>query len=302
MFRDRFDENAGILTLTTHAPQFIITLPEEAIANPNLGDHTIATLFDNKKWAWSHGFDDNVNLLPAIQAFQKYGYTATLYLIANIVDDTRQEDWIVDAPLAHDLMTQGWSMGNHTLDHACFAGGDAQTVLDGQTRLNEIIANSPLPYYQIISFAAPCFDADYNPTFFQIRDSGQTSLQFIESGDNHLHVIDPTQNDPISLGERTLYPFTPQSIIGRDTRIETDGEAVLAEFDWIANNVSDGQHIWYNTLAHGEHEATIEELLAYIDKTYGFNGTNDVWIAPSDRIYSYLIVRNSVEVTLEIEE
>ena len=124
--------------------------------NATIGTPSISPLYNNHAWAWSHGFDDNVGLHAQAALLEAAEIPATLFMISNIVEDTRQENWIFDVPDIHRLMRKGWSLGNHSSDHDCDQQADFPTkIRDGYTRLSQIIAASPLPDFNIISFTAP---------------------------------------------------------------------------------------------------------------------------------------------------
>jgi hypothetical protein len=203
--------DAGTLTFTTDADQVQLVL--EGVTDPNragtnsVGEISKATLRDDKKWAWSIGLDDNVSLKPTIDLLRRRGWAGTLFMIGNIIDETRQEDWIVDAPDLNELLAEGWSVGNHTWEHECNGGFDyRQSILDGYNRLQEVVQNSPRPNYKIISFAAPCFDADYQPQILAMRDNGETAVQFNESGNKYLLIVDAVDaGDAGDAGDDIIY-------------------------------------------------------------------------------------------------
>ncbi|MEM7117518.1 MAG: polysaccharide deacetylase family protein, partial [Chloroflexota bacterium] len=149
-----YDAATGILSFTTTADSVdVILLGAADFAAA--GAVTLADLKDNKAWAWSIGLDDNTLIKNSIDVIEAKGWTGTLYMIGNIIDDTRQQDWIVDKPDLLTYLANGWSVGNHTWSHECYGGFDySQTVLDGYDRLTEIVAESSRPDYLVTGFAA----------------------------------------------------------------------------------------------------------------------------------------------------
>ncbi|MFK7805369.1 MAG: polysaccharide deacetylase family protein [Anaerolineae bacterium] len=255
-------------------------------------------LKDDKSWAWSHGFDDNVFLFPAIDLFKAKDWRATLYLIGSDVDDTRDEDWIVDAPAAQRLLTEGWSLGSHSWTNSCEDATEPEVQL-AFDRLEDIAAASTKPDYKIIAFAAPCFSSAYHPVILEMRDTGVSNVQFNESGDDYFQIVD-LDSEAFTAGGSTASPFDFDNPIGRDLRIEyASFELMQGAFDWAATQSGPDQHIWYNTLTHGSKEAQLAPLLDYVYDTYGPAGTNEVWVAPADEIYSYLLVRDRSVITLD---
>ncbi|MEM7504242.1 MAG: hypothetical protein AAF417_19535, partial [Pseudomonadota bacterium] len=179
-------------------------------------------------------------------------------------------------------------MGNHTWSHECYGGFDySQTVLDGYDRLTEIVAESSRPDYLVTGFAAPCFDANYHPPFLQLRTT--TNQLFNESGSTHFTLLEAGATaDYVNAGQ-TAVRFDPDAPIGRDGRIVWDPNAAIAAIDWVANS---NRPIWYNSLAHGNGEVGIGQIVDHIDSNY----RHEAWVAPADEIYSYVLLRDNISV------
>lgn len=293
-----YNAATGILQFTTDGSSIEIGLTDVADAAA-IGPLQATTLKEDKKWAWSIGFDDNTFLKDAISVVESYGYSGTIFQIAQYIDDNRIEGWIIDKPDMHTYLANGWSLGNHTWDHPCYQSGDrTATILDGYNRIAQIAADSSVPDYKVISFAAPCFDTPYHQYILNMRNAGTTAVQFNESGSSYPLVVDASQTADFTLNNRTVYAFDFDDPIARDPRIEYDVPAAIAEIDWIANNASATRHFWHNSLAHGSKEANVQQLVDHIYSNYGAGGTDEVWVAPSDQIYSYLLVRENSTLTL----
>lgn len=298
----RYDADTRFLFVTTDAEQFDLIFSGSELPL-GTGDFTKTALKDDKAWAWSHGFDDNVYLKAAIAHFRERGWFGTLFLIGNIVEETREEDWIVDQPDLLRLLDEGWSIGGHSWEHACHGEFDyRQSIVGGYERLLPIITQSNRAAYRPIAFASPCFDTAYHPHVLALRDEGELPVMFDEGSGNFRILVDEAAAEDYTNGDKTAAFFTPDIIIGRDTRIEWELPSVIAELDWFAANASPERHFWYNTLTHGNNEKAVEEVLTYLEQNYGPKGTDEVWVAPSDEIYSYLLVRNHSQVTWELVE
>jgi peptidoglycan/xylan/chitin deacetylase (PgdA/CDA1 family) len=291
----QYDVESGTVQFTTAASDLEIVLHDPA--GGASGNVTIAPLKDNRAWAWSHGFDDNVNLRPAIDLFRQSGWRATLFLIAREIDDHRDEQWIADAPYLQALLAEGWSIGNHTWDHSCVEdSADSRTVTRAQRRLEEIVARSSRPEYPVTAFAAPCFSRVYDTILAELQASGETSLLFNESGNDYYIAVAPGAGS-YSDGPRHVTAFGPPLRIGRSPAIELGLEEALAEFDWVAQQAAAGRSLWFNTFSHGNREETLAELLPYLHATYGPGGSDTLWVAPSDEISSYLRLRDVVVIS-----
>jgi hypothetical protein len=302
-----YDPSAGNVTFTTAATvvRFFLDNPADL---PNVGPFTKAALKYNKKWAWSHGLDDNVFLQPSIQLFADKGWRATLYLIGKEIDETRQESWVIDAPDIRELVAQGWSIGNHTWDHICTTPGIddpvfmRETILNGYHRLQAVIGSSALPHYRLMAFAAPCFRDEYHPYIQELKGNGETAVLFNEAGNYFRLIVTPGAGE-YTHGGKTAVPFNYERQIGRDINIEMEVagvSAVKAEMDWLSANATSERHFWYNTLSHGHQQEALGQVVDYAYHTYGPAGSNEMWVAPSDEIYSYLLTRDRSHVSYTV--
>ncbi|MFK7802844.1 MAG: polysaccharide deacetylase family protein [Anaerolineae bacterium] len=293
------------LMVTTQADEIsLILTPGTNLAN--LCDVEKAHLLNDKQWAWTHGFDDNVNLIPAIEAFRDKNWPATIFIIAKDFDKDRQEDWIVDEPFMNDtLLLDGWALGNHSWNHERFetsnptAADYKADILDGQTRLEAGIARSLIPQFKLMVFAAPNFSSAYDAPFAEATET--TDLKLIETGNDFMLVV--TGDAPFSTDEtNTAQPIAGRNKIGRDISIETNPAAVIGKLDWMANNSNEDRRFWYNTLAHGNHEISMMSVLDYVWGNYGPGGTDEAWVSSSTEVYSYILNRDNATVDVELSE
>lgn len=291
-----FEQIDDTIQFTTDADTFTLTISNPELVN-TLGQINITQLKHDKAWAWSHGFDDNVFLTKSIQAFEARGYRGTLYLILRDVWEDREEDWTLDEPLLGRLLANGWSVGNHSWGHECNVGSEAayeESITLGYDRLFQLVSRSQRPDYKLISFASPCFDANYHPLILQHRDQNRSQVLFNESGGAYLLRVDSGATEPVVSEEKTATPLTRDLPVGRDGNVDVAADSILENFDWLSRNATSSQHLWYNTLSHGNNEATIDTILDYLDNNY----KEEVWVAPSDEIYSYLQLRDNVIINV----
>ncbi|MCP4426822.1 MAG: hypothetical protein GY803_20230 [Chloroflexi bacterium] len=318
----RYDAASGKLIVTTNSETLDVYIADAA-QFPELGSFEIATLYDDKSWAWSQGFDDNTSFMESSDAYKALGYQASVFMIGEAISDTRVEYWILDASSGIDqrfweppnyvtglkeLAELEWGIGNHGWGaySSCNTAADLEwEILNNNQRLLEIISLSNNPSYKPISMAAPCFLSDYQDILLDLRDNGVSRaeftdipfyLQFNESGNIQAPYIVDSAND-YAAGGVTARAFDFDDPISRDYRIEDDAAIVTEMFDWMSNNASQNRHFWYNTLAHGGNNDTVIAALQYAHDHYGRAGSDEAWIAPSERIYSYLINRDRIMVT-----
>lgn len=259
-------------------------------------------LKDNKKFAWSHGLDDNTFLKAQIDLIKAKGWRASLFLIGQSIDDTRDEDWIVDKPEIVRLLADGWNMGNHTWGHDCYVQNiptDEEirtTILQGFNRVQGIIDSSLVPNHRQIAFAAPCFESVYNSYINAMRSAQETTVLYNESAGASLMIVNPDASS-YSASSKTAEPVSGQTtLIGRDTVIESAPTSANAILDWMNTNAASNRHFWYNTLTHGNQETNLAVVLNYAYSNYGPGGSGVMWMAPSDEIYSYLLVRDNAQI------
>ena len=70
----------GDVLVTTAATRFEVEVglaPGQALPS-RFGDVTVTELRDDRSWAWSHGFDDNIGIRPGIQLFEQRGWAGSL--------------------------------------------------------------------------------------------------------------------------------------------------------------------------------------------------------------------------------
>jgi len=291
------DPTTDQVRFTTSATDVSVVL-NGASDSAELGQVTKSVLRDDKAFAWSLGMDDNVDLKATVAVMERYGWAGTFFLIANIVRDDRDEDWIVDTPYLQEKLAAGWALGNHTWSHACDSNIDEQQIIQGYERLQEIANASTVPDYKVTSFAAPCFVSQYHPVIINHRDTQRWTVQFNESGGRTTLVVDPGATEDLPPRPGLFRPgaeaFDYDLPVGRDTYLSVrDEQGLIDHLDWIAlRHAEHGDHVWHNTLIHGGKEDAINTVAGHLATNYGPDKAVQVWVAPSDQIYSYLLVRD----------
>lgn len=307
--------NGQSIPFTQVGPNLIITTDAESLSvvlTPgtnlaNLCDVEKAALLDDKRWVWSHGFDDNVNLLAAIQEFRAKSWPATIFPIAKDYDQTREQDWITDEPYVNrELLPAGWALGNHSWNHERFDTSTPTTdnyradILDAQTRFNEGIARSATPNFKVMVFASPNFSGNYDEPFTEATQT--TDLKLLETGNDFMLVVTGDAAYAPEGSPVTAQPLAGRTKIGRDISIEINPADTTARIDWMAANATEFRRFWYNTLSHGDREVNLKIVLDHIWNNYGPNGTNEAWVASSTEVYSYVVTRDNATVSVETSD
>lgn len=71
----------------------------------------------------------------------------------------------------------------------------------------------------------------------------------------------------------------------------------------MSTNSTSTRNFWLNTYLHGQKEDNLTTVANYAYTNYGAGGTNELWMAPSDQVYSYMMVRDNATIgTLIIDE
>ena len=301
-----FTQAGPNLLVTTDADSFSVVLtPGTNLAN--LCDVEKAALLDDKRWAWSHGFDDNVNLLASIQEFRDKSWPATIFPIAKDYDQTREQDWITDEPYVNrELLPEGWALGNHSWNHERFDTSEPTIenyradILDAQARFNESIARSSTPNFKVMVFASPNFSGNYDEPFSEATQT--TDLKLLETGNDFMLVVTGDAAYAPEGSPVVAQPLTGRTKIGRDIAVEINPADVISKIDWMAANSTEFRRFWYNTLSHGDREANLKIVLEHIWNSYGPEGTNEAWVASSTEIYSYALTRDNAAISVETSD
>jgi hypothetical protein len=312
-----YDSTSGTVLFTTAGASVVISVSGGQPSSAGFGTFTKAALKDDKNWAYSFGFDDD-------QMFKEHGITfaeslglrGTLFVMnkdnVQLFSAGRNEGWTLGEddlpvferggsvddtnPVMTFTSTGGWGIGNHSFSHSYVAdlGGAAAAkadVVKMQDKLVSILGIPGTDSYKIIAFAAPMFDASYEPVIQDIRDHDPAhQLLFDESGSSMPLQVDGPLDRNASIGRANTYGFGNGS--------QDDPKTVVAGF---RSKLDATHHYWLNTLDHGVDSSwpngAFFQWLQYFHDNYGKGGTNEAWNVPSDRIYSYLLVRDLSAVT-----
>ncbi|MFK7805734.1 MAG: polysaccharide deacetylase family protein [Anaerolineae bacterium] len=291
----------NLIVLTSEANEIFVNLAG-VTEFEEVGTVIKAPLKDNKKWAWSHAFDDNHYLEAPIEIMLEHNLPATMYIVGDWIDEGYGWEGDLTATEMHELMAAGWSLGNHTAGHDNNCGEQRPSkeerrasILETDQILDEIIQSSDKPNYKVLSFAVPCggmdrFDA-YHELILEMRYAQQTNILFSEGG----------HEEPMRMNIEPPFNFNQQ--IKRDLSIDgniDNGATIMALFDAMH---TENEVVWYNSFSHnaylfGDNTQKLNDITTYFVNTYGANGTDEAWMAPADVIYSYLLNRDLAVVTL----
>lgn len=299
----RYSSATGQCIFTTTGTTAIVT----GVNNTAGGTGTAvkATLYDDRKWAYSFTFDDCRSTVPttAFPIFQTYHYVAgTAVNTVNMLPYT--SNWNMSWADMDNLYANGWSLFNHTVDHDVISAADAATELDPvKTQLE-----ARYPGYKVTHVVYP-YDDESGFAVVRDRDmNGDGNKDYYsaegDEGDNYVDVW-PIEINP------------PPSAVGAAT---TDSQWILHRMQaygadptlfngWLDAAASDTRTRWLIAFTHSiepgstapaaydTNETTLTAHIQYLYNTYGVGGNNSVWMAPSDQVMHYLLARQFVTIT-----
>lgn len=302
------------IMFTTAANDIVIVLT--GVSSPSsIGGMSFTKLKNDKKWAFSIGFDDNRDFLnTAIPAMQSYGWKGTLFLthagfylndaVYKNTASTYGGTYYIRETDVKTLVQDGWGIANHTWTHNNVGTRSfSDVILNDIKRLEDTILpdiRAVMPSYNMINFAAPNFDDTYKTIVYdEIRDNGLGNMNYLlcETGW-------PSVMQVGSVGTGKTYPgyngtnvgvehFNFDERIGRQFNLS----AAISEVDILHHNADKDHVYWMNV---GTHQvSTTGDFYTLINKVYnlyGAAGTDEVWVEPSENIYSYLYVRENTTI------
>jgi hypothetical protein len=277
----------GNVVFTTAGNNAVVNLVGTTTAT-GLGQFTKAVLKDDKKWAWSHGLDDNYDesMNPQINAFKTYGYTGTCFWNGIALP------WYpVNIPTA---VSAHWTIGNHTWSHEGADGpalSDNLEVTQCDDAIIEALADAGVPNYIVNTFANPYFNGKWNTVVRNLYNSGQTDIVLLETGWTPCKFI----CDP---GASAAGDYTPISLTNLPVVIGRDFSAygnVNSTTDYMHSHSDDTHHLWYNSGndAPNASGSAASSAVSRIHSQYD----DEAWVASSAEVYDYLLTAGNSTVT-----
>ena len=184
-----------------------------------------------------------------------------------------------------NMLTAGWNVYNHSLQHAAGPGTDYDYQILENTKY---IRNKT--GYTTRHFMVPSGDQGYVEPAFA---NGMVAVYANNGGysgyPNGLNVKDPLNYGSFKMFRRFLYDdyYNPSNI--------------CQHIDNAANLSTNGNYYWYNDFTHRVDFQTyggslvfptFEFYMNHIANTYGKNGSDCIWVAPLQEVFEYLQVRD----------
>ena len=305
-----YDPLTGLALVTTDAATLTLRLTTNS-PDPNLlGQVTVAPVMGDKLWAYSLTTDDGYMSVyeSMLGIMNRYGYRGSVAVIGSRIGKTVGDVRFMGAAELQALVNAGWGMTNHTYSHyyspnptpavtpppvpTRYANNNA--ALQDILRNNQVISNT-LGGYQTHVFTAPFGDRGFWPILQPNRST--TGLYILQHTGENITEVD---NPPFVTSD---YFF----IIGRDHVEEAFYDEAHNAATWH------GKHVWLNQHVHDEARDpvcnAIEIGTDYLYYHYGAGGTDEVWVAPVEEVFDYLVTRAvmiktpaSISLTAAVQE
>jgi peptidoglycan/xylan/chitin deacetylase (PgdA/CDA1 family) len=281
------DRQAGTVLVTTEADQ--VTLALQGPGAAPFGDVSATVLRDDKQWAYSLTFDDGHLTVfeQALPELEHYGYRAAVAVIGRWMAPGEEPlRFGYASPVEmRQLMNAGWGIFNHSYSHSNAA---SDINYDEAWRAQEAI-QAALGVRPIV-FTVPHTSELWAPVINNNTETlGLRAMQLVAADGARLTMVDA----PITLSETSSFH------IGRKD-IKKWVENGYNYFDQ-AHSAAPG-HAWVtlhgHNVAYDQDWCAVADSLAYLYHTYGAAATDQVWVAPADEVFEYLVVRSYTHVAL----
>ena len=292
------DGDNDLARVTTGATHVLVAAQGAGLTPSDLGPARKAVLKDDKLWAYSLTFDDGQYSVYqyAYPELRRYGYRAGIPVIGRWLDEIHvpAESGYCGPDELLEMMAAGWSVFNHSYLHS---SAPADITFDEAWRCQQAI-QTHLGGYKAIAFTTPQYTPLVAALWRPIIDDNMDILGlYMVQAKSDVGDRLPSVDDSISLENGALH-------IGRDD-VKHWLEGAYNYFDQAhgAALASAARHSWVSLHAHkvtyDEDWCGVADSSAYLYNTYGQGGTDEVWMAPADEVFEYLVVRSYATVVEE---
>lgn len=281
----RYDAASGKATFTTDATSISLVLTNSTSPAASIGQIEVTVLRDDKRWALSMTFDDGYysQYTSARSYLEKYGYKGGIAINGRALDNPAfgGKQYMNDAQM-RDIFASGWSIFNHSYSHWFVSDFPNTTyaLADVKRGLDRIVAGGVTTP---TVFVAPYVDAAYWDLLRQ-SDNNYYSIYTYQGGWASIMVPD----------DMTAAPYGIQTV-GRDSFDYTGSYMSQAHTYAVANP---NKHFWLFQSTHTIDAGCdpVETSVDFLYANYGKGGTDEVWVAPIDKVSQYLMARRTVSL------
>lgn len=284
------DHRWGKALVTTEADEVVLALTGEGLDPSTVGAFQKATLLDDKLWAFSLTFDDGQLSVyqHAYPELGRYGYRAGVAVIGLWLNrDDGPAYGYCRASELQELLDAGWSLFNHSYNHySAESDISFRDALLCQQAIEERLNG-----YQATAFTAPHVSSLWQEVIDNNTDAlGLYLLQLRSDTGETLLPVDA----PVVLGNGAFH-------LGR-ADIKNWSKNGYNYFDQAHTLAMTGQqqHVWLSLHGHSvlydQDWCGVSDAASYLYYTYGAAGTDEVWVAPADEVFHYLVTRSYASV------
>ena len=287
----RYDRQQGLAWVTTASSELVLAAQGPGVTPSNVGAWRLTTLKDDKLWAYSLTFDDGaLSVLDlALPELERYGYRAGVAVIGQWLDreDAHYYNYC-DRDDLLSLLDSGWSIFNHSYSHFDSPG---DITYEDAWRAQEAI-RTKLNGYRATVFTVPYTNHLWRPIIDANSEAlGLYLMQLFSDSGARLTLVDA----PVTVGSGSYH-------LTRDG-INDWIEGQYNYFDAAHGAAIDSSpaHAWVSLHGHSVRYdldwCAVADSTSYLYHKYGAGGTDEVWVAPADEVYQYLVVRSYTQVT-----
>ena len=193
-----------------------------------------------------------------------------------------------------ELYSKGWNVFNHSFNHSHGPGTNYAYQVTENT--NYLKSKTGITTSH---FVVPSGDTNYVPAAFANGMKAVYNQQSNFPGADGIKV-----DGAIDLTNFKLY----RRFISDENYNSTN---IREKIDLIASQSSATNHLWFTDFTHNvsfESKggsvvfSTFQNYMNYIESTYGVKGADNIWMAPLQEVYEYLLVREGINYSTEISQ
>ncbi|MFN3404746.1 MAG: T9SS type A sorting domain-containing protein [Cytophagaceae bacterium] len=189
-----------------------------------------------------------------------------------------------------ELHTKKWDVFNHSLNHQAGPGTDYWYQVEEN---NNYVRNKT--GIKMTHFVIPSGDGDYTSYAFNFGMKGVYNQKDFPGSDG-LNVDNLSSLDKFRLYRNFL----------SDNNHNTGN--ISSKVDQVANASSPSNHLWYSEFTHHISTepkggslifSTFRHHMSYLEQAYGHKGKDNMWMAPLQEVYEYLVIRENTVIRIE---
>ncbi len=245
---------------------------------------TKATLYNDKKWAYSLDFDDgrpNVRSV-AKPVLDQYGYKAGVAIITRLMSEST-DGYVMSWQSIDALYAAGWSVLNSNED----TNGDGLQCSE--------IESIVVPAKQAIENRYPGYINTHYIYPYCVTDAWECL-----KNSGYLLSAGQCPGDGINYADTLAEPFLlKRNILAPGGNLRTGAEANAAADSAAADSRSRWMIVFTHNVEPGSttpgtydtNETELTTHISYLYNTYGAGGLDNMWFAPSDEVMQYIFTR-----------